>query len=185
MTLRLTLIRHGSTRGTAARRYEGSLDPPLSPAGEAEARAVGPRVADREFDAVWSSDLRRATRTAELIFGDQDVVLDERLRELDLGTFEGHTHEANLARHGDAYRRWIDDPARCPPPGGESLHALRSRVGSWLAELPSGGRVAAVSHGGTIRAAVTIAEGIPFRRARDIEIPPCGIVDVKWNGATP
>lgn len=183
MTLRLTLIRHGSTRGTAARRYEGSLDPPLTAAGEAEARAVGPRLADREFDAVWSSDLRRAVRTAELVFPDRDVEVDARLRELDLGGFEGRTHEANLDRYGRVYRRWIDDPARWSPPGGESLQALRSRVARWLAELPLEGRVAVVSHGGTIRAVRAIAEGLPFHRVRDLEVPPCGIVEVRWNGA--
>ncbi len=181
----LTLVRHASTAAGADRRYQGALDPPLSPDGVVEARALAVLLADRAFDAVWSSDLRRAVETATIAFPGCAVRIDRRLRELDFGAFEGRTHEVNLRERGAAYRRWIADPAAAPPPGGEPLGALEARINAWLAALPAEGTVVAVAHGGSIRAAVAAARGEPFAAVRALDVPPCGIVEVGPVGSRP
>ncbi|HEV3465128.1 MAG TPA: histidine phosphatase family protein, partial [Actinomycetota bacterium] len=70
--MELWLIRHGETEWSRARRHTGRTDLPLSPAGEAEARALGEHLRGLEVDRVLSSPLTRASATAELAgFGDR------------------------------------------------------------------------------------------------------------------
>lgn len=170
---RLLLIRHGSTELNEAGRYQGTLDPPLSSLGVRQAEALAERVraAAAEPRTVWTSDALRARSTAERVFPGREVTVDPRLRELDFGQLEGNTHEENLARHGDAYRRWIETPGEVSPPGGESLSSLVERVGAWLDELPAEGTHTGVAHLGTIAACLHLLLALPwkvaFRKAPD------------------
>ncbi|HEV8163414.1 MAG TPA: histidine phosphatase family protein, partial [Actinomycetota bacterium] len=62
--MELYLVRHGETEWSRARRHTGRTDVPLSPAGEAEARALGAHLAGLEVDRVLASPMSRATTTA-------------------------------------------------------------------------------------------------------------------------
>ena len=89
--MELYLVRHGETEWSRARRHTGRTDLPLSPAGEAEARALGRHLRGLEVDRVLSSPLTRATTTARLAgFGDR-VELTDALLEFDYGDYEGLT----------------------------------------------------------------------------------------------
>lgn len=167
VSFRLLLIRHGSTELNEARRYQGTLDPPLSSLGVRQAEALAERVraAAAEPETVWTSDALRARSTAERVFPGREVTVDPRLRELDFGQLEGNTHEENLARHGEAYRRWIETPGEVSPPGGESLASLVERVGAWLDELPAEGTHTGVAHLGTIAACLHILLALPWKAA--------------------
>ena len=90
--MELYLIRHGETEWSRARRHTGRTDLPLSPAGEAEARALGQHLRGLEVDRVLSSPLSRATTTAALAgFGDR-AELTDALLEFDYGEYEGLHH---------------------------------------------------------------------------------------------
>ncbi len=81
---RVLLLRHGQSTWNVEARWQGRADPPLSPAGEGQARQAAPALTGAV--AVWSSDLARARRTAELLApGDVTVRVDARLRERDVG----------------------------------------------------------------------------------------------------
>jgi broad specificity phosphatase PhoE len=103
----LVLIRHGETAWSRTGQHAGCTDLPLTPAGEDAARALAPRLARREFAAVYSSPLSRAVRTAELA-GLSGAELDTDLIEWDYGHYEGLTAEQiqelkpgwELWRHG-------------------------------------------------------------------------------------
>ena len=104
--MELYLIRHGETEWSRARRHTGRTDLPLSPAGEAEARALGQHLRGLEVDRVLSSPLTRATTTADLAgFGDR-VELTDALLEVDYGDYEGlTTTEIRASRPGwDLFR---------------------------------------------------------------------------------
>ena len=103
-------------------RHTGNTDLALTEEGEAQARAVAPRLAQREFALVLASPLQRARRTAELAgFGDR-IELDDDLRERDYGEYEGlTTKEIRVERPG--WDVWRDDL-----PGGETLEALATRA---------------------------------------------------------
>ncbi len=182
--LELTLIRHARTPGTATGLYQGAAsDPDLSVRGAAEARTAAQRMADlaSRLDEIWSSDLRRAWRTAELVFPDRRIQRDPRLRELDFGAFDGLSYEENLARYGRRFRRWLADPHRTAPPGGERLRDLEARLDSWLADRPARGRVAVVAHGGPIRSLLARALGVEFGSMFALDIPPAAAFRVWYE----
>jgi broad specificity phosphatase PhoE len=118
----VVLVRHGETEWSRSMQHTGTTDLPLLPEGEAQAREVVPRLAQREFALVLSSPMQRARRTAELAgFGDR-VEIDDDLRERNYGEYEGRTtKEIRVERPG--WDVWRDD---CP--GGETLDQLASRA---------------------------------------------------------
>ena len=142
--LTLWLVRHGETPRSRDGRLAGWVDTPLTARGEAEARRLRPFLAGERFDGVWSSDLRRAVRTARLAWGEPHR--DRRLREIGFGDLEGHRWEALEPGLASALRRFDGFAA----PGGESLAGLGRRVSAFVAQLPPG-RHLVFTHGGVIR----------------------------------
>jgi probable phosphoglycerate mutase len=159
----LYLIRHGETEWSRARRHTGRTDLPLSPAGEAEARALGRHLRGLEVDRVLSSPLTRATATAALAgFGDR-VELTDALLEVDYGEYEGlTTTEIRASRPG-----W--DLFRDGCPGGETVEVAAVRARTLLDGLAaSGGRVLLFSHGHQLRVLTTVFLGLPPAAARHL-----------------
>jgi len=148
--LHLTLVRHGATDWNSIGRWQGWTDTPLGTLGESQAARLAPRLSNQSFDAVYSSDLSRAARTAELSLPGRELRLDARLREMHFGQYEGVTTDA--VTHDPDYADWQRDPWTLPAPGnGESLRAVADRMQDWADGL-EGGRVIAFSHGAAIRA---------------------------------
>lgn len=146
--LTLLLVRHGATAWNEGGQWQGWTDNPLGDTGRAQALALREELAGQSFDAAYSSDLARARQTAELALPGRELRIDPRLRELNLGDYEGDTL-AQMQAHAD-FARWQADPWANPAPGGESLGDVAARMQSWLSELP-GGRVIAFSHSIAIR----------------------------------
>jgi broad specificity phosphatase PhoE len=118
----VVLVRHGETEWSRSGQHTGTTDLPLLPDGEAQARAVAPRLAGREFALVLSSPMQRARRTAELAgFGDRAEV-DDDLRERNYGDYEGRTTK-DIRKERPGWDVWRDD---CP--GGETLEQLAARA---------------------------------------------------------
>ena len=146
----LFLVRHGQSTWNAESRWQGQADPPLSELGERQARAGAERLAaDGGVDAIWTSDLVRAHRTAELV-GAQlglPVRVDGRLRERDAGEWTGLTRGEIEERSPGALA------ARRAPPGFEQDGPLLARVTEALADIVATGatRVLVVTHGGVVR----------------------------------
>ncbi|HEX4779037.1 MAG TPA: histidine phosphatase family protein [Acidimicrobiia bacterium] len=150
-TTTLLLVRHGQSTWNAAGRWQGHADPPLSPLGEEQARQAGARLAsDGRIDAVVTSDLRRAHRTATLVGAvlGLDASIEERVRERDAGEWTGLTRD-DIDRDWPGY---LAEHRR--PPRFEDDATLLARVLPALAELGArhaGGRVLVVTHGGVVR----------------------------------
>ena len=181
--LELWLIRHGETDFNAQGRILGRSDMPLSEAGRRQARQLRERVGRLAvpFDGVYSSDLERARVTAEIAFPKERVRLDERLREVDYGVFEGESWDRLDDDLAALARRWRQDPYGRRIPRGESYDDVIERFEAFRAELPHDGRVAAVSHGGTIRCAIYGAMGRPPRGSWQLELDNTGITRVRFD----
>jgi broad specificity phosphatase PhoE len=163
MRVDLFLVRHGETEWSRARRHTGRTDLPLSPVGEAEARALGQHLDGLEVDRVLSSPMRRATDTAALAgFGDR-VERNDDLLEFDYGDYEGlTTAEIRAARPG-----W--DLFRDGCPGGETVETAATRARKLLGSLSaSGGRVLLFSHGHQLRILTACFLGLPPDTARHL-----------------
>ncbi|HJV21955.1 MAG TPA: histidine phosphatase family protein [Holophagaceae bacterium] len=129
--MRILLCRHGETPWNAEGRYQGQIDIPLAPTGEAQARALGQRLKDHPITRAVASPLSRARRTAELALGDARVALlsfDDGLKEIAHGEWEGLLATEIRERDGDRLRAWRDTPDQVLMPGGESLPMVLDRA---------------------------------------------------------
>ena len=161
--MEMYLVRHGETEWSRARRHTGRTDLPLSPVGEAEAKALGDHLRGLEVDRVLSSPLARAVATARLAgFGDRLETTDALL-EFDYGDYEGlTTPEIRASRPG-----W--DLFRDGCPGGETVEAAAARARGLLAELTEGdGRALLFSHGHQLRILAACYLGLPPEAARHL-----------------
>lgn len=162
--LELWLIRHGATEWHGAGRLHGQTDVALGTLGLEQARKLKARLASHTFDAVYSSDLSRALATARAVLGGRDLVIDERLREMAYGILEGKNKHFLSEADRQTLQACRDDAQPVPAPGGESWRDLEVRVCTWLTSLPPTGRVAAFTHGGAIRCAVSLLTADPVAR---------------------
>ena len=153
----IVFARHGETEANRQRLALGRADPALTERGEQQAAALAARLGDLEIATVFTSPLQRARQTAAPIAAatGAELVVDDRLLELDYGEWDGKKFPdlppASLAQ-------WRTDPTFAPP-GGESLRAVSARVSAFCAELIDGPTVVAVSHVSPIKAAVSWALG--------------------------
>jgi broad specificity phosphatase PhoE len=179
--MRLILVRHAEPAASARGRCYGSLDVDLSPAGRAAAREL--RLPP--LDAVYSSPRRRALETAAAL--GEPVVLDA-LRELDFGELEGRTYDEIAAERPELYRAWMETPTEVEFPGGESYAQLRERVVAAVEELRGrhdGETVAAVTHGGVVRAVLGHVLRMPDGAIFRLEQRYLGVSVVEWLGDFP
>ena len=149
---RLLIVRHGESTWNAQSRWQGQADPPLSPLGEQQAEEAAERLAEiASITVVWTSDLVRARRTAELIASrlGVDGVRDEpRLRERDVGSWSGLTR-AEIEERWPGYLA-----ARRSPPDFEGDAQLLARTRAGLLAAVDGrrtGDLLVVTHGGVVR----------------------------------
>ncbi|XP_022948025.1 phosphoglycerate mutase-like protein 4 [Cucurbita moschata] len=156
----IVVIRHGETAWNAEARIQGHLDVELNEAGRQQAVAVANRLAkERKISAVYSSDLKRALETAQIIAttcGIPEVIKDPDMRERNLGELQGLVyHEAIMTNPQAAAALKSRRTDQTIPGGGESLDQLYQRCTSSLQKIGNkhrGERVVVVTHGGTIRA---------------------------------
>jgi alpha-ribazole phosphatase len=155
MTL-LYLLRHGAIDWADPECFIGQTDPPLSPEGRQQAHAWRNRFKNVDFTAVWSSDLKRATETAGIIFKDRtaEVRTCRELREIHLGEWDGQPRSRIRDGHPELWYARGKDLAGFRPPKGESFRDLRERVVpqvEFMTAAGTNGIVCAVSHAGVIR----------------------------------
>ena len=167
---RVLLLRHGPTDWNADGRVQGQTDVPLSDAGRRSVRSWKlPRyAADWEWHA---SPLSRAVETAALLGIDPARLhLDDRLKEIDWGDWEGAILRKLRAEQGEAMKRIEARGLDMAPPNGESPRQLNARLAGWLADVAARDRnICAVSHAGVLRGAYTLATGWDMRRASPLE----------------
>ena len=136
----MILIRHGETEGNPFSRLQGSVDLPLSEIGRAQAQAAAEALKAEEPDRLVTSDMKRAAETARIIAGrlgsPVPVVLDSRLREIDLGIWEGMTLDEVRRKFPHELELWLRDP-KTSAPEGEPAEAWTNRVSEFAAELLS------------------------------------------------
>jgi broad specificity phosphatase PhoE len=171
----LLLVRHGETAWSRTGQYGGRTDLPLTDAGVAAGRALGPLLAGRQLAAVFVSPLSRAVRTAELA-GLPDVKPDPDLLEWDYGGYEGMTEEQiRAARPG--WDLWRDGVVGGDGRAGETLRQVAARTDAVLDRvrpLLRDGDVAIVGHGHLQRVLAARWLGLDPAAARMLSHPHTG-----------
>ncbi|HEU0295522.1 MAG TPA: histidine phosphatase family protein [Anaerolineales bacterium] len=165
------LVRHGQTDWNRAGRWQGQTlsAPPLNDTGRAQALAVCDQLMGLEFSAIYSSDLLRSRQTAELIAEGLrlPIVLEPRLREMNLGAWEGRLSEEIEAEYSRELVERGCDPLNMRAPQGESPRDVAERVIPALAEIAAKHReksVLIISHGIPLALMACCAQGISLEK---------------------
>ena len=150
--MKLYVIRHGESQTNKNQCWTGWLDAPLTDKGISDAEGARAILADVKFDKVYSSDLARARRTAEVALGISEYETTPLLREINVGSLAGKPLSAL-----DAELRKITSKGYAAI-GGEDYSQLRERVSAFMKSIEGCEyeNVAAFSHAGWLRSALSV-----------------------------
>jgi broad specificity phosphatase PhoE len=159
------LVRHAESTWNRQKKIQGQRDPQLSPYGKKEAKLLARRFKGLEFEAVYSSPLKRALGTVSAIVGRRtEIQCIEELTEINLGEWEGRTLNQIRRKFGDSFDRWAVSPSKVRVPGGESFRDFKKRVARAMRGIERGhkeGNVLVVCHGGVISTYATTLLNLP------------------------
>jgi alpha-ribazole phosphatase len=192
--LSLYLVRHGQTEYSLNNKLCGAIDPPLTDTGLAMAEALGAAWGDgpdgKGWTAIWSSPLLRTRQTAEPTARRAGIglTLDDGLREIAYGDWEGRA-EAEVEENDTArFQAWRTHPGWVAPPGGETGNQIAVRALAVIERIRArhpDGRVLVVSHKATLRVLLCALFGIDvdlFRVRVAQKVCAISVVDLPASG---
>lgn len=182
MTTILDLMRHGEPVG--GRRYRGQVDDPLSEKGWAQMHAAVTGAVP--WTRILSSPLLRCRAFAETLAGRHGLplALDERLKEVGFGVWEGKSAAEIEQEAPGTLARFKADPVNARPAGAEPLADFHARVAAALDDLLAryaGEHVLLVGHAGVMRMALAWALQIPLEHAYRIEVATATLTRLRFD----
>ena len=180
---KLVLVRHGQSQWNLENRFTGWVDVPVTALGEAEAHRAGKELKGIKFDLAFTSDLKRAQQTLDIILeeiGQKDLPVqkDKALNERHYGDLQGLDKAETAKKYGDAqvhiWRRSFD----VKPPNGESLKDTADRTlpyfdANILPEVKNGKNVLVSAHGNSLRAILMELEKLTPEQIMLVNIGTC------------
>lgn len=196
--MKLIFIRHGETPWNTEHRVQGRTDIPLNARGEAQAVSVAEAVARFSPDRIYSSPLKRARRTAELVAkrcGIEKITDMDELVEIRFGLWEGKNAAEIEAEFPDVWRdwSWLHRPADCARLEAESADEILGRTLRAVERIISEGDGTAVivTHTMPIKLFFSYAMHMPAENTRRLRLDNCSMSEVdlsdggwtlvKWN----
>ncbi len=183
----LVLVRHGETPWNRDRRLQGHIDIDLNEDGRRQARAVAVRLARERVDALYTSDLRRARKTADAIALTTGVAVhpDAGLRERNYGVLEGHRLDELPERFPVEYAQWQARQPDAVIERGETLGGFYARVSQTIERIGRshpGQRVVITAHGGVLDCAYRMATGTPIEARRSWDLLNASVNCIAFDG---
>jgi len=187
---RILLVRHGETELNSAERYWGSTDVKLSTTGIKQAESLRDRLASEPIDAVYSSNLMRASVTAEVIASRHGltVITCPELREINFGKLEGLNFDEISQLYPEVAKLWAERSPELKYPGGESRDTFDERVTTFVDTLRQHNpeeTVLVVAHSGVLRTIVCLLLGMELRRRWQLylDLASLSIVNIYPQGS--
>jgi len=172
------LIRHGETDWNKEEKFRGQIDVPLNETGIAQAKLLADYLKDTHIEAIYSSPLKRALRTAEIIAGYHDVKIKTSagLIDFNYGQWQGLSHKEVRDKYPGLYDAWINNKL-IRVPGGESLDNVRTRSFSLVKQVVTkyNDAIALVSHRVTNKVLICALLGLKNSHFWNIKLDNCGI----------
>ena len=189
----LIIVRHGQSKWNEKNLFTGWKNPGLTSLGYDEARKAGQLIKDTniDFDSMFTSDLKRAQLTGDLILGeinqeDIPIIKNQALNERDYGSLSGLNKD-------DARKKWGEEQVHIwrrsydiPPPDGESLKNTAERVLPYFNEkiMPrviDGQNILIAAHGNSLRALIMQLDEISEKEIVKLEIPTGAPIHYLFN----
>ena len=153
---KIYLVRHCEAEGNLKQLFQGSIDTDITELGAKQLEVLKERFKDVPLDAVYSSPLKRAYKTAEAVIGEKPLspIIHEGFVEIDGGVVDGKPFKETFLELG-ILDDWINRPWTVKFEEGESFEEVYIRASKALFEVANkhkGQNVAVASHGGVIRA---------------------------------
>ena len=166
---KIFLIRHGETEWNKIGKLQGSSDIDLLPEGIEQARLLVKHAPFNSVDAIYSSDLKRAIETAEILAEkfDLPVIKERGLRETSFGTWEGRYLSELAKENPQGFEKFFTQPDKVKPPNGETFLQSQARIMNALEEIIADNEdknIIVVSHGAAIRLIICAALVIPISK---------------------
>ncbi len=185
MVKNLYLLRHAQSEYNEKGIFQGRLDSDLTPLGFVQARLVAQELSDKGIQIIYSSPQRRAYKTA-LTVADVlglEVIVDERIREMSFGEYEGRHFWTLMEEEGELLRAWLSNPVENPLPTQEDMESFRNRVESFLRDILQERHtsILIVAHGGTLHALICLSLGLGLENLWNIHMDNTGITHLKYN----
>lgn len=171
---RIYLVRHAEAQGNILRIFQGKIDADVSENGLRQLEQLKNRFKDISFDAVYSSPLIRAYKTAQAAnyYHNLPVITLSGLEEINGGHWEGEKWDDIPELFPDENKAWVDEPWNFEPVCGESMHCVYDRIWNTILKIAKENpdrTVLVTSHGCVIRNFICRAKGLPVERLREIE----------------
>jgi phosphoserine phosphatase len=189
--MRLIIVRHGESEWNRIGRYQGQADAPLSETGVSQAEALGARLSREQFDAIYTSPLQRAARTAEAIARYHPEVpffRDPAIMEIHHGDWQGlYSHEV-VERYADGLEEWRQHPTRAQFPNGESFSNILKRVLDFKERLlaeHSDRTILVSTHDVVVKILVSDALGMNMDRLNRIWVTNASISVIEYGDDLP
>ena len=181
----IVLVRHGETDWNVAEVFRGRIDIELSETGLKRAELLAEYLGDLRIAAIYSSPLKRALKTAEMIAGHHNlnVEIAPGLVDFDYGEWQGLSHEVVKDRYKELYAEWIKNPHQVKMPTGESLNDVRRRVSSVVDSVVARneGTVVLVAHRVVNKVLICFSLGLDNSHFWNIRQDTCGITTFTYE----
>lgn len=162
--MRIYLLRHGESEGNRDMKFRGRSDYVLTERGRHQAECAGRYLEGTEFDAVFSSPLKRAFETAAIVskYLNCEVQSDEAFNNIELGVWEGKKKDEIRERYPEEWKVWISEPEKLIIDGMESLNDVIRRTATAAENIRKSytGNVLIVTHRAVIKPMIADMIGI-------------------------
>lgn len=181
----IILARHGETEWNVSEVFRGRIDIELNQTGIKQAELLAEYLSDLKLDAIYSSPLKRALTTAEMIasYHKLDVEITPGLIDFDYGKWQGLPHQEVKDKYKELYAQWIRNPHQVKIPAGESLDEVRKRaigvIDNVIAKYE--GTVVLVSHRVVNKVLICALLGLDNSHFWNIRQDTCGITTFTYE----
>ena len=181
----IILARHGETEWNVEEVFRGRIDVELNETGLRQAELLAEHLSNIKIDAIYSSPLRRALRTAEVIalYHKLKVEITPGLIDCDFGNWQGLHLQEVKDRYKELYTEWVNSPHLAKIPDGESLDEVRKRALSVAGEVIAKykGTVVLVSHRVVNKVLICALLGLDNSHFWNIKQDVCGITTFTYE----
>lgn len=173
MVTTVYIVRHCEAEGNLLGEFQGSTDCDITEKGKLQLIKLKERLKDIHFDAVYSSPLKRALKTARAGAGENaEIIIMKELREINGGAFEGKKWRELPVLYPEEFDLWQNDFGNFKAPEGESVREVYNRMAKAFSDIVSmnkGKTIGIFSHGCSIRTLLTYIKGLPAEKVAETD----------------